>query len=144
MEDIMDIIEEQDLDLIAEAENEAREKNRGRAYRRNQRKRHILRKMKIMKAYRHDNMPAFIDSSDVFHSFVGKESRRYGDCNTYWYVPSPGYLAKGKIHCSCPMCSFNGTTMQDKRRIEEMISDLQDSPEADSTLLKQLERKANR
>jgi len=27
------------------------------------------------------------------------------DQHDYWHYPSLGYYRKGKIHCSCPMCS---------------------------------------
>ena len=31
--------------------------------------------------------------------------RRKKLSKNYWYVEHDGYLAKGKIHCSCPICS---------------------------------------
>ena len=69
--------------------------NRDRAYYRYQRKRHIQRKIHILKLW------------------------------GSWYVEAwtrnqPGRLAKGKIHCSCRMCrtkSYDGWSQSDKRDI---------------------------
>lgn len=33
-----------------------------------------------------------------------------------WYVSHDGKLSKGKIHCSCWMCRFEGITMSDLRK----------------------------
>lgn len=38
-----------------------------------------------------------------------------------------GYYHKGKIHCSCPLCAFHGTTMQDKKRFTFMISEIDEA-----------------
>ena len=43
-----------------------------------------------------------------------------------------GKLDKGKIHCSCYICAFHGTTESDKRRLEHMESSLADLYEDDA------------
>lgn len=93
----------------------------GMAYRRLQREKHIKRKEHILKKYRADNMPSDFNSSDLWavenekyprisgHTHraaaVALEIETSGLCNPYWYVKARGQLSKGKIHCSCPMCS---------------------------------------
>lgn len=42
------------------------------------------------------------------------------------WKPNRGYLHKGKVHCSCPLCSFHGFTMQDIRRADAMIFSMKD------------------
>ena len=37
-----------------------------------------------------------------------------------WSPEHDGYLAKGKVHCSCWMCAFHGIPIQDLKRIEAM------------------------
>lgn len=37
-----------------------------------------------------------------------------------WSPDHDGYLNKGKVHCSCWMCSFHGTPIQDLKRIDSM------------------------
>ena len=34
----------------------------------------------------------------------------------YWYYPAFGYYRKGKIHCSCPMCSAKTNSKINKSR----------------------------
>ena len=69
--------------------------NRDRAYYRYQRKRHIRRKIRILKGY--------------------------GEwCIAGWMRGQPGRLVKGKIHCSCPLCrtkSYDDRSRSDKRDI---------------------------
>ena len=38
--------------------------------------------------------------------------------------PRKHVLSKGKVHCSCPLCRFQGTTASDLRKLERMHSDL--------------------
>ncbi len=68
---------------------------RDRAYYRYQRNRHIRRKLRILKGY--------------------------GEWITEgWTRNQPGRLAKGKIHCSCPMCRekyYDDPRLSDKRHI---------------------------
>ena len=68
---------------------------RDRAYYRYQRNRHIRRKLRILKGY--------------------------GEWITEgWTRNQPGRLAKGKIHCSCPMCRekyYDYPRLSDKRHI---------------------------
>lgn len=48
----------------------------------------------------------------------------------YWYIPEgeEHRLSKGKIHCSCPMCShktkYAGPSRRDKRNREGGIQDV--------------------
>ena len=64
---------------------------RARVFRRRMRKNHIARKKNICKA--------------IYEGWTPKHD---------------GYLAKGKVHCSCWMCAFHGPTIQDRKRIEAM------------------------
>lgn len=41
-----------------------------------------------------------------------------------WSPEHDGYLSKGKVHCSCWMCAFHGTPIQDLKRIEAMDESL--------------------
>ena len=50
----------------------------------------------------------------------------------YWDLDVDGKLDKGKIHCSCYICAFHGTTESDKRRLEHMESSLADLYEDDA------------
>lgn len=36
---------------------------------------------------------------------VRRKIRIIHELNDYWSYPAEGYLRKGKIHCSCPMCT---------------------------------------
>ncbi len=89
--------------------------NRSREYRRYIRKKAIKRKKHIINSYRADNPPAY-----------GKENgiSGYGQCDPYWYINHEGKLAKGKIHCSCPICAFHGITRQDIKVLMHMNDEL--------------------
>ena len=80
---------------------------RTKSYRRRQRERHIKRKENILRKYRLDNPPHKYNDKDLFCATFprGKETRYEGDWLPYWYVDHRGKLNKGKIHCSCGMCS---------------------------------------
>ena len=83
--------------------------NRDRAYYRYQRNKHIGRKIHILKGY--------------------GEWRMDG-----WMREQPGRLAKGKIHCSCPMCrekSYDDWSQSDKRSILSGKQQLEDLCEGD-------------
>lgn len=64
---------------------------RTRQYRRAVRRNHIRRKRRISNAIYHGGLK----------------------CHD-------GELSKGKIHCSCPFCSFHGIPIQDRKRLEAM------------------------
>lgn len=98
-------------------------KNRSKAYYRDMRKKAIERKKRIINAYRHDNFPAY------FNEYDDDYDSSYGNIFSCWYVAHKGMLAKGKIHCSCSLCSFHGTPMQDKRALKRMESSLLDIEE---------------
>lgn len=93
-----------------------------RAENRYRRLKHINRKVRILKNHRADNMPAFLDSKDVFNyrtifentSYF--ETLKYGCCDTFAYYPHKGYLNKNKIHCSCIMCSAKSKNKKKSRR----------------------------
>lgn len=91
--------------------------SRSRGYYRHAREKAIERKKRIINSYRADNPPAY-----------GKEEGMggYGQCDPYWYTEHEGTLAKGKIHCSCPMCAFHGTTRQDTKILMRMDNELAD------------------
>ena len=67
--------------------------------------------------------------SEVRHNSVTKALRKrkivkevYHD---EWWSNQPLHtFAKGKVHCSCPLCSFTGKTRQDVRRLTAMKQDL--------------------
>lgn len=40
------------------------------------------------------------------------------------YIGVVGKFDKGKVHCSCPICTFNGYTMQDIKRANNMAHEL--------------------
>lgn len=50
--------------------------------------------------------------------------------HVHGYDMPRGRLVKGKVHCSCPMCStktkYRGLKRQDKRGIDEMNSKLRE------------------
>ena len=84
---------------------------RDRGYYRSQRKRTIRRKQNIL------------------YGLGGQE------CLNAWTHGSSGRLAKGKIHCSCPMCrtkSYDDPTIRDKRFREKALSMIQDYNADDS------------
>lgn len=41
--------------------------------------------------------------------------------NDYWYYPEFGYYRKGKIHCSCPICSAktNGASLRSRGPVDQ-------------------------
>lgn len=110
---------------------------RTRQFRRKERRNHIARKQHIIRSYCADNMPSEIDSKTnhrqaVWDLLFGKGRRgrlEYGDCFGYWSYKYAGQLSKGKIHCSCMLCSFHGPTMQDIRNIEGLEARISDALE---------------
>ena len=118
-------------------EEEQEHPARTRAYRRRQREIHIERKEKILKRSRRDNMPAEVDGSDLFY-FAGKDTKGLGDCTPWFMYRSRGYLSKGKIHCSCPMCSFSGTTQQDRKSAGKMLADVLEDSRADAVTVSRI------
>lgn len=97
--------------------------NRTRDYYRKMRKKAINRKRNIIKSYRQDNPPAFYNEDEAHNEY---DNRSYGDIYSFWYVKNKGMLSKGKIHCSCCLCAFHGTTVQDRRKLTSMESELND------------------
>jgi len=61
-----------------------------------------------------------------------ERKKRLIDEVLYWDLDVDGKLDKGKIHCSCYICAFHGTTESDKRRLEHMESSLADLYEDDA------------
>ena len=86
---------------------------RGLTYRRSEREKHIKRKEKFLRACMPDSRPHKYDSSNLFFPLITPLSE--GACGPYWYVDCRGKLDKGKIHCSCGMCSAK-TRNKGKRR----------------------------
>jgi hypothetical protein len=89
---------------------------RGLAYRRNEREKHIKRKEQILRKDRLDNPPHRYDDRDLFgvitlpHKMDGE-----GVWLPHHIVDHRGKLNKGKIHCSCPLCSIK-TRNKGRRR----------------------------
>ena len=100
-------------------------RNRTRDYYRKMRKRAIHRKERIINSYRPDNPPAVFDIKD-FDPYDHLRKSDYGQISPYWYVKHKGELAKGKIHCSCDLCSYHDTPIGDKRRLMSMSYELSD------------------
>lgn len=74
--------------------------NRPKEYIRYQRRAHIERKKRIIKGQ-----------------------------NGYWHYRHEGELAKGKIHCSCPMCrhkSYDELKFSDKRKTVSALQDIEE------------------
>ena len=102
---------------------------RKRGYFRYKRELKIKRKLRILNNSRLDNPPHYIDYDD-FDESVFWNNRMVGSIYSLWFVKHNGELSKGKIHCSCELCTFHGPTMQDKKRMMEMLDDLQDCDES--------------
>ena len=83
---------------------------RGLAYKRFQREKHIKRKENILRRWRRDNPPHEYDDKDtiVFRrecpNFKKIDSSK-GDWYPFYIKNYRGQLSKGKIHCSCSICS---------------------------------------
>lgn len=58
---------------------------------------------------------------DYFHA---KRKKRICNERGHEYYDNLHQYSKNKIHCSCPMCHGEGPLMSDKKRIEEMESQL--------------------
>lgn len=99
---------------------------RGRAYTRDCRRKKIQSKKNFLKLTRNVRPPHEFQASDMFWRDFPYDIS-YGNCLPYWNVKADGMLSKGKIHCSCPLCSFHGTTIQDKRVALKMEYDLKDA-----------------
>ena len=60
---------------------------------------------------------------------ISKRKRIIKDEGNYWYYKFEGSLSKGKIHCSCPMCSIKSNKealISDKRKFVCDIDELED------------------
>lgn len=65
---------------------------------------------------------------------IAKKKRIYNKNNPCFpWNDHDGKLSKGKVHCSCPMCRFKGTTMQDLKIIEGMLEDISETNQYFST-----------
>lgn len=57
---------------------------------------------------------------------IARKKRIIKEQNNYWYYKHEGELDKGKIHCSCWMCSaktrVHGPKISEIRKIENMNS----------------------
>lgn len=99
-------------------------KKRSKEYYRKVRVKAINRKKKIIKDYIPDGIPKQFDSKnlvDILHADVPGFNEF-----SIWNYDCDGKLAKEKIHCSCPLCSFKGKTFSDKKRLEKARFDLAD------------------
>ena len=93
---------------------------RGLAYTRYQRERHIKRKERFLRKSRTDNPPHKYNDRDVFNiSFPrGREVSHEGYWLPYWIVNYRGKLNKGKIHCSCGICSSKTRNKGKRRKVK--------------------------
>lgn len=91
---------------------------RGLAYKRFQRKKHIKRKENILRACRPDNPPHQYNDSDLF-GFIKKQNvfSNEGNWFPFHIVSNRGKLNKGKIHCSCSLCSAKMRNKGKRRRL---------------------------
>lgn len=81
---------------------------RTRAYRRNEREKHIRRKENIIKSYALDSIPYYYNASDRFNGIQYLRSFLWnteGSWTSYWHVKHRGCLNKQSIYCSCPYCT---------------------------------------
>lgn len=104
---------------------------RNRGYYRDVRKKAIERKERIINQYAEDNPPHLMDY-DYSYNYGCEGPYTYKDYSTgnyypYYVVKNKGYLAKGKIHCSCAMCSCHDTTMRSKKRLMSLNDALDDA-----------------
>lgn len=90
---------------------------RSRDYRRKQRAKHIKRKEDIIRAYRLDNPPHYYEDKDLFGNIFKTLNYSEGYWHPYWVVNHRGQLNKGKIHCSCPMCSAKTRNKGTRRQL---------------------------
>lgn len=119
-------------------------------YRRMQRRNHIERKKKILKAYMSDGRPKALDSRDIFDEHLTEEEvkfyndHRYGCYVPYYTYTHDGMLNKGKIHCSCQMCAFHGVPQQDKRHLLAMLDRVDDAEINAGVLENRMKKMINR
>lgn len=96
---------------------------RTRAYRRNEREKHIRRKENFLRMSQSDNRPHYYDAKDYSIMQPPKiKSFRYfseGNWLPYYIVHARGQLNKGKIHCSCAYCSCKTRNKGKRRRLEK-------------------------
>ena len=91
--------------------------NHTRDYYRKERARAIHRKEKIIREYRADSLPAYeVDNTEP------SLRNSTGMISPIWATKHRGELAKGKIHCSCTLCSYQDVPRADKRMIDKMMA----------------------
>ena len=94
---------------------------RTRDYRRKQRAKHIKRKEDIIRSYRLDNPPHYYEDKDLFENVPKIHTvalLKEGYWTPYWVVNHRGKLNKGKIHCSCSMCSAKTRNKGTRRQLQ--------------------------
>ena len=90
-----------------------------KAERRYRRMDHINRKERILRNKRIDNPPHFIDDKDFMGPWnLGNHFNmwNYGFCRPSYYHNFIGGMDKGKIHCSCWMCSAKTKNKKSSRK----------------------------
>lgn len=116
---------------------------RGLAYKRFQREKHIKKKENIIRKWRPDNPPHKYNDKNTFTLKRVRPFKKLdlseGNWHPYYIVNYRGEFNKGKIHCSCPLCSpktnilFCGTykrlgnknySIKDLKRYMAMIDEL--------------------
>ena len=115
-------------------------------YYRAKREEKIRRKDRIIKSYRADNPPSFMDICDNEAMAFSDDS--YGMIQPYWYVNYRGKLSKGKIHCSCPLCRYYGPSISEKKRMLSMAEAFNEYADendihTDGSFVNKLKRKAH-
>lgn len=105
-------------EIFEEEFNLEERKERTRAYRREMRKKHIMRKKRICNA--HKTFAVFENGKADFSKEVPME----------WYKHD-GQYSKGKIHCNCGLCKFGRKyglpTFKQIKELEEYRSKIKDA-----------------
>lgn len=85
------------------------------------REKKIRRKERIIRSYRPDNPPYYMDINDT--DAMAYADNSCGMISPFWYEKHRGKLSKGKIHCSCPLCRYYGPSISEKKRMLSMADD---------------------
>lgn len=61
---------------------------------------------------------------------IARKKNLVHEMNDYWYYKFDGQYDKGKIHCSCPLCSakysINGPDIRDIKKLESLKFQIQE------------------
>lgn len=116
-------------------------KKRPEEYYRKERIKAIRRKKKIIKDHLQDGIPKEFDSQNLVGALHADVPGF--DNFSIWNYNHDGMLSKGKIHCSCPLCTFQGTTYSDAKRLERArynLTDYMDEEGYNSNIRKEIDK----